>query len=56
MPKPEPLSQEELLARLRDVQGALRDMPPHAASGTRERLEAERTRLQRELAGPTSRS
>lgn len=55
MPSEDPPTVEELRVRLRAVEEALRDMPPHSASGTRERLDAERSRLQRALADATSR-
>lgn len=55
MPKDEPPTREELRTRLRAVEEALREVPPHWASGTRERLETERARLQRALADTTSR-
>lgn len=40
----------ELTEELRTVESYLRDLPPHAASGTRERLEEQRHRLQERIA------
>lgn len=50
VPRPDGPSRLELQARLQRVQEALREAPPHSAAGTRDRLEAERARLQRALA------
>lgn len=43
-------SAAELQDRLRQVRAALRDMPPHSGSGTRQALHDEVLRLERRLA------